>query len=96
VVVVVFSPQGCESMLRGVGFLDGEGRVSETARRRWEDGASVREGDGLRFVIATIGPTTRDHLRDKFGFEPDVCAKKPSPEGLGKGVREFLVEKGLV
>ena len=91
-VVVVFSPQGCESMLRGIGILAGEGRVLEKARRRWDKGSS----EETRFVIATIGPTTRDYLRDKFGFEADVCASKPSPEGVGEGVRSFLQDNGLV
>ena len=93
VVVVVFSPQGCESMLRGVGFVDAQGRVTEEAKRRWEPDAPM--GDMTRFVIATIGPTTRDHLEEKFGFGPDICAKKPSPEGVGEGIKAFLQEKVL-
>ncbi len=112
IVVVVFSPQGCESMLRGIGYIDAKGEITEKARRRWNGGRGGddkeekygggddrRGGDfdvGPRFVIATIGPTTRDHLRDKFGFEPDVVAETPSPEGVGEGVRAFLRGKGSV
>ncbi|KAJ5088759.1 hypothetical protein N7456_012375 [Penicillium angulare] len=76
--VVVFSPSGCEGMLRVLklglftpGDCDGEA------------------GKKRKIFIATIGPTTRDHLRNKFGFEPDVCAEKPSPEGVAEGIRKF-------
>ncbi|RSL61448.1 hypothetical protein CEP54_006224 [Fusarium duplospermum] len=51
----------------------------------------VREGsvrDGKTFV-ATIGPTTRDHLKS-FGFEPDVCAESPTPQGVLDGIQEFM------
>ena len=40
--------------------------------------------------IATIGPTTRDFLISEFGFTPDVCAEKPSPEGIAAGLQGFL------
>ena len=112
VVVVVFSPQGCESMLRAIGYIDAEGRVTERARTRWQqstqtldrvvseqeksDGDARESGAETRFVIATIGPTTRDYLIDRFGFEPDVCARKPSPEGVGEVIKAFLLGKGLV
>lgn len=89
VVVVVFSPQGCEAMLRSLGLLDhrdGGPREGETERRRRR----------TRYVIATIGPTTRDHLVETFGVEPDVCAAKPSPEGVGEGVIDFLRRNGLL
>ncbi|KAJ5259485.1 Tetrapyrrole biosynthesis uroporphyrinogen III synthase [Penicillium angulare] len=73
--VVVFSPSGCEGMLRVLKlgpFVQGE----EAGQKR-------------KAFIATIGPTTRDHLRNKFSFEPDVCAEKPSPEGVAEGIRRF-------
>jgi len=77
--VVVFSPTGCEAMLRALGILDGEtGRV-----KKEEDGKR-------RTYIATIGPTTRDYLNNEFGFEPDVCAIKPSPEGVEAGILGFI------
>ncbi|PYH70697.1 uroporphyrinogen-III synthase HEM4 [Aspergillus vadensis CBS 113365] len=80
---VVFSPTGCEGMLRGLGYLDdkdgcGWGKVDGERRRR--------------FFVATIGPTTRDYLRREFGFEADVCAEKPSPEGVGEGIERFMRE----
>lgn len=75
--IVVFSPTGCDTMLRGLGMLDAaSGKV--TPRKR-EPGT----------YIATIGPTTRQHLLDSFDFEPDVCAKTPSPEGIIEGIIEF-------
>ncbi|KAF8866311.1 tetrapyrrole biosynthesis, uroporphyrinogen III synthase [Acephala macrosclerotiorum] len=81
--VVVFSPTGCEAMLRSLALLD-----PETGKAR-----KTEQQGGNRTYIATIGPTTRDYLRNKFGFEPDVCAAKPSPEGVEEGIRLFLEDK---
>ncbi|KAH8592335.1 tetrapyrrole biosynthesis, uroporphyrinogen III synthase [Bisporella sp. PMI_857] len=79
--VVVFSPTGCEAMLRSLDILDpGTGKVRP---KKTEKG-------GPRTYIATIGPTTRDYLRNNFEYEPDVCAEKPSPEGIEDGIRKFL------
>lgn len=75
--VVVFSPTGCDSMLRGLGMLD---EVTGKVRPAGRDG---------RTFIATIGPTTRDYLVKTFGFEPDVCAETPSPEGVLRGIVDF-------
>lgn len=77
--VVVFSPTGCEAMLRALGWLDGE-----TGR------AKGREEGGRMTFVATIGPTTRDYLRESFAFEPDVCAERPSPDGVEEGIRAFM------
>lgn len=74
--VVVFSPSGCEAMLRVLEM----GPFAKTST----------EVDQRRVFVATIGPTTRDHLRNKFGFEPDVCAEKPSPEGVGEGIQRHM------
>lgn len=76
--VVVFSPQGCEAMLNALGWLDEGGKFSAAKRE-----ATTGE---LRTRIATIGPTTKDFLMQEFGFEPDVCAEKPSPEGVGEAI----------
>lgn len=73
--VVVFSPTGCEAMLRVLGL----GPFA---------GGSESGGDG-RVFVATIGPTTRDHLREKFGFEAHVCAPAPSPQGILEGIEKF-------
>ncbi|KAI9772027.1 MAG: hypothetical protein M1840_001315 [Geoglossum simile] len=78
--VAVFSPTGCEAMLRSLHLLDPEERAQMAGRKRT--------------AVATIGPTTRDFLRDRFGFEPDVCATTPSAEGLGDGITRFLEKSG--
>ncbi|EHK43683.1 uncharacterized protein TrAtP1_008076 [Trichoderma atroviride] len=75
--VIVFSPTGCDSMLRGLGMLDASTGKFVPGRR-----------DEQTFV-ATIGPTTRSHLVKKFDFEPDVCAETPTPEGLLEGIVAF-------
>jgi uroporphyrinogen-III synthase len=81
--VVVFSPTGCEAMLRSLDLLEpktGKAKAGQNPMKR-------------NTYIATIGPTTRDFLRANFGFEPDVCASKPSPEGVQGGIRQFLKDK---
>jgi uroporphyrinogen-III synthase len=74
--VVVFSPTGCQAMLESLDLLNTSiGRAKSSGRNN--------------INIATIGPTTRDYLQDEFGFTPDVCAEKPSPEGIAEGIRAF-------
>lgn len=80
--VVVFSPTGCEGMLRVLGM----GPFKDQ-----DQGVDERQRD---IFIATIGPTTRDYLRETFGFEADVCADKPSPEGIAEGIRRFMDARG--
>ncbi|KAJ9611573.1 hypothetical protein H2200_004757 [Cladophialophora chaetospira] len=98
-VVVVFSPQGCEAMLRSLGYIDEEKKLTELASRRWNDSGTSTETETesrQRYIIVTIGPTTRDHLKNRYGFDADVCAAKPSPEGVMNGVKQFLSEKRLL
>ncbi|KAI1150427.1 uroporphyrinogen-III synthase [Nemania diffusa] len=76
--VVVFSPTGCDSMLRGLGFVFDE-KTGKASRRPGQQTAR----------IVTIGPTTRDYLMKTFGLEPDVCAAKPSPEGIWEAITHF-------
>lgn len=78
--VVVFSPTGCDAMLRVLGLDSSQGGS--------ENGVLL--APGKRVFVATIGPTTRDHLRSKYGFEPHVCAEKPSQEGVGNGIERFM------
>ncbi|KAB8079431.1 tetrapyrrole biosynthesis, uroporphyrinogen III synthase [Aspergillus leporis] len=74
--VVVFSPTGCGAMVRVLREIYGDG-----------------EGGEERSVfVATIGPTTRDHLRKEYGFVADVCAEKPSQEGVALGIERFMEE----
>lgn len=76
--IVVFSPTGCDAMLRGLGMID-----EATGR------AKPNDPNRTRFV-ATIGPTTRNYLQKTFGLDPDVCAEKPSPEGVLEGIQQFM------
>ncbi|KAM0109017.1 hypothetical protein ACP6JB_005161 [Aspergillus fumigatus] len=86
--VVVFSPTGCDAMLRVLGLLSTSTEPSAGGADTLVDGSASRTE--RRFFIATIGPTTRDHLVKNYGFQPDVCAEKPSPEGVGAGIEAFL------
>ncbi|KAI1458528.1 tetrapyrrole biosynthesis, uroporphyrinogen III synthase [Annulohypoxylon moriforme] len=77
--VVVFSPTGCDSMLKVLGMLDDDtGKVAKGI-----------QGKPATY-IATIGPTTRNYLKRTFDYEPDVCSEKPSPEGVWRGVTDFM------
>jgi uroporphyrinogen-III synthase len=49
-------------------------------------------GEERSVFVATIGPTTRDHLRKEYGFVADVCAEKPSQEGVALGIERFMEE----
>lgn len=82
--VVVFSPTGCEAMLRTLDMLD-----PATGKATAREGLKTRGNT----YIATIGPTTREYLEDKFGFKPHVCAEKPSPQGMEDGIRKFISNK---
>lgn len=79
---VVFSPQGCEAMLLALNWLDEKTGQYSKGRREIMSGPMATR-------IATIGPTTREFLMTQFGFEPDVCAEKPTPEGVGEGIMSF-------
>ena len=75
--VVVFSPAHGGSVLRVLGW-DGPGAATEASRGE----------KGIR--VASIGPTTRDFLKEQWGFEVDVCAPRPSPEGVRQGIEDWL------
>jgi hypothetical protein len=85
--VVVFSPTGCQAMLNVLGELDEDGRT-------WRGFKSAYGGG--KCVVVTIGPTTRDYLWNEFKFEADVCAEKPSPEGISGGVNTLLRERSVL
>jgi uroporphyrinogen-III synthase len=76
--VIVFSPAGCNNVLRGLHMLD-----EETGKAKAKDPQRTT-------YVATIGPTTRDYLRRTFDFEPDVCSEEPNPEGIMKGITGFI------
>ncbi|KAL1844117.1 hypothetical protein VTJ49DRAFT_4969 [Mycothermus thermophilus] len=75
--VVVFSPSGCDSMLKVLGLID---EATGKAKLKQPDRTTL---------IATIGPTTRDHLVQTLGYEPEVCAEQPTPEGVWRGILRF-------
>jgi uroporphyrinogen-III synthase len=77
---VIFSPTGCDAVLRTV--------VNEASN---DGDAAASAGSRRKCLIATIGPTTRDYLLTNYGFEPDVVARRPSAEGVGEGIREYLL-----
>lgn len=83
--IVIFSAAGAKEVLKALGWLDQEtGRVMEG----WDQ-------DGRKTFVASIGPTTRDYLRKEFGFQVDVCAEKPSPEGVKEGIEAFMRGRGI-
>ncbi|EFQ97343.1 hypothetical protein MGYG_00382 [Nannizzia gypsea CBS 118893] len=92
--VVVFSPSGCEAMLRHLGLLEESRQPEEDKTLIHPVGKRRTSSRWSRFDcrIATIGPTTRDHLVSNFGVQPDVCAEKPSPEGLAEGIEPIIAE----
>ncbi|KAF7713643.1 Uncharacterized protein PECH_001115 [Penicillium ucsense] len=85
--VVVFSPTGCEAMLRVLKMGPFANNASDGNDNPHESHKQAAQPD---VFIATIGPTTRDFLREKFAFEAHVCAEKPSPEGVAEGIRGFM------
>ncbi|KAI4141363.1 MAG: hypothetical protein L6R39_005379 [Caloplaca ligustica] len=84
--VVVFSPTGVDTLFQTLGWLDdnlvltiGQDNPSWASRKTF---------------VASIGPTTRDYMKNQFGFEVDVCAAKPSPEGVRQGIEDFMRKHG--
>ena len=55
----------------------------------------TRRSRGRKTFLATIGPTTRDYLQAELGVLVDVCAERPSAEGLREGIERFMREKGI-
>lgn len=87
--IVVFSPTGCDTMLRTLDLIPSD---EASGLRDGNDSRSSAKMLQRKCYIATIGPTTRDHLL-KFGIKPHVCAERPSPEGVGKGIEEFMQQR---
>ncbi|KAL8942346.1 MAG: hypothetical protein Q9216_001728 [Gyalolechia sp. 2 TL-2023] len=85
--IVIFSPMAGETLMRALGWLeDASTKIHGPGHGCWID---------RRTFIASIGPTTRDYMNKTFGLEVDVCAEKPSPEGVRRGIEEFLRGKGF-
>ena len=79
--VVLFSPTAGRGVLKGLGWWD-----DETGRAR-------KDLEDRRTFVACIGPTTKGYLWEQFGFEADVVAGSPSPEGLKDAIVHFMREK---
>jgi uroporphyrinogen-III synthase len=82
--VFVFSPTGCEAMMRVLGLLGKDGKVIPAVP------ITARKKSGTLTLVGTIGPTTRDYLKKEYNFEPDVCAKKPSPDGVAQAILDYM------
>ena len=81
--VVLFSGQGAAEVFVALGWLDER------------SGKVRRENVGSRTYVACIGPTTREYLETEFGFRVDVCAERPSAEGVREGIEQFIKERGI-
>ena len=58
-----------------------------------EGGEGGEKEEEVEILIAAIGPTTRDHLIDNYSFQPHVTALHPTPQGVGDGIRRFLLDR---
>jgi len=88
--VVVFSPTGCDAMLRVLLEPSSPSSTADSTGVEGERTDNPGRRSRRRCFVATIGPTTRDHLRSKYGYDPEVCAARPSPEKVGKGIEAFM------
>ena len=82
---VIFSPAGCKAVIDTLRSINLSKRTKPTE-------LSI-ERSRLN-LVATIGPTTKDHLIADFDFEPHVCAAKPTPFEVGVGIKAFRERKG--
>lgn len=81
--IVIFSPQGGREMLEGLGWLEeGSERI-------------LKQQESRTTYVASIGPTTREYLEGEFGLRVDICAQRPSPEGVREEMERFMREKGI-
>lgn len=81
--IVIFSPAAGEAILQALRWLDERtGRVKEA----WA-------GEEGKTFVASIGPTTKEYMRKEFDFKVDVCAERPSAEGVREGIERFMRSK---
>ncbi|KAI9839750.1 MAG: hypothetical protein M1837_002038 [Sclerophora amabilis] len=93
--VVIFSPSGCKELLQYLDLvpLSALDTTEGGKTQHTSQGSSVQKRRRRGVKVATIGPTTRDYLSSNFGIMPDVCASRPSPEGVASGIRDFLAAR---
>ncbi len=96
--VVIFSTQGVREVLHALGWLDENDNDDEGSKTAVKRGGADEEEEGRRrrsrrTFVASIGATTADYLEQEFGFRVDVCAEKPSPEGVRMGIERFIEER---
>ena len=94
IILVLFSPTGAELALRATGLLPDSTNTNTTTNPSASNPADAHP------VLATIGPTTRDFIHDKFGISVPICATSPTPEGLLHSIVAYLksmdsVESGV-
>ena len=78
--IVVFSATGGEDILRALGWLNEE---TGQAHGSWKE-------EERKTFVASIGPTTRDWMRESFGREPPGRSRPPSAEGAQAGAEAFM------
>jgi uroporphyrinogen-III synthase len=52
------------------------------------------DGHHSKTKVATIGPTTRAHLLEEYGFVANAVANKPTPEGLAAAIHDAHKPRG--
>ena len=79
--IVFFSPTGCEAAME---------MLQQNSKLKLANNEAEHDENSIQVFIATIGPTTRNYLKDKLGFDAHVCAANPTPEGLGSCIRDYV------
>ena len=89
IILVLFSPTGAELALRAAGVLP-DHTNSDTTSININPPSEPQSLASAHPVLATIGPTTRDYISDKFGIAVPICATSPTPEGLLGSILAYL------
>ncbi|KAL9038570.1 MAG: hypothetical protein Q9214_005226 [Letrouitia sp. 1 TL-2023] len=85
--LVIFSPTAGGQLLSALGWLnEATNRIHGSQHDCWKDRTTF---------VASIGPTLEEYMRKEFGYEVDVCAAKPSPQEVSKGIEQFMQDRGL-
>ena len=86
VFVVVFSPSGCEALLRCLGYIDDGKKLTEKGRSRSDGKKNVpsQVEEGTRYIIVTIGPTQGTTWKESSDSKRIFAQRNPAQRGLGK------------